>query len=692
MPQIVTTMDQLEALVDAYLQFDEWAIDTETRGTREPYHPKEIPALDPLTNEVFWVSLAGPGRSDAIPIGHPLGAELRPAMREKLPQDQCPDPQRCDLCKHGWKYNKDGSVSRAQRIHNIPALHGPPPPQLTHEEVWPVLRPLLMGPARKWGHNLRYDVESLAKHIGGIMAPPYGDTGIQARLINENEADGYRLIHLSKRELGFEYDKSLQKGVDSHSFAAAGRYARLDALATWLISRRLVSGVAKERQEHIFELEMNVLRPVIAMETTGSPVDVDRMRHLEKEYAEKLAEIQEQIETYNGGPINLNASREVAALVYGKRGRKVTMFTERTSEPSTSLKALEKHAFKDPRAEDVFDPKNLKDKCVAAILEHAQLKKVHSTYLVNNLPAVERVGRIHGQFDQLGTSTGRFSARNPNLQNIPVRRGKEIRELFIAGEGYKLIVCDYSQVELRILAHFTQDPLLMKAYVEGFDLHSATARKAYGIPEDQEPDTRQRSLAKNVNFSMVYGATAYTLVQRYEVPEDEAENLVEAFYKTYRKVAPWQAQVLKDCRAKAKSKKRDGYHVDPYVETILKRRRRLPDIILPDRNVQVPGKEEGITFRGLRRRAERQAINTVIQGSAADVMKIAMVNLFDRVQDENLPLEFLMCVHDELVLRAPEDRADELAAITSAEMEGANMLTVPLVAEPIVCDNWGEGK
>jgi DNA polymerase-1 len=340
----------------------------------------------------------------------------------------------------------------------------------------------------------------------------------------------------------------------------------------------------------------------------------------------------------------------------------------------------------------VFAKDNVKDKCVAAILEHAATHKIHSTYLANNLPAVRATGKLYGEFNQMGTKTGRFSATNPNLQNIPIRKGKEIRDLFIAGDGHKLVVNDYSQVELRILAHYTQDPLLLKAYTEGFDLHSATARNAYGIPEDQEPSTRQRSLAKNVNFSMVYGATAYTLVQRYEVPEDEAEALVQAFYSTYRRVAPWQAKVIKECRKRARSKKRHGYHVDPYVETILGRRRRLPEIIFPDTYDEVPGRDEGTTYGKLRRRAERQAINSVIQGTAADIMKMAMVRLHDRIVAEGLPLQILMQVHDEVVVRTPKGMAEEAEAIIRESMESVNMLSVPLVAEGTICDRWAEAK
>lgn len=693
MSQIVTTLDALHELVDAYMAFDCFALDTETMAGREPYHAKDIPEVDTLTNIVFWVSLAGPGRSDAIPIGHPLGRELRAAVRVTSAQPDCPDPKTCARCSQGWTYNKDGSISRKKVTHNVPALFGPAPEQLTHEQVWPVLKPLLLGDARKIGHNIKFDAESVAKYLGEPMRGPFYDTQIAAQLINENH-NAYNLGACSERDLHYAYDKSLGKaGVQNFSFEKAGRYARLDALAAWLLFKRQAPLLAKEKQHDLmYDVEAPIIEVVIDMELAGAPIDRPALERLEEDYRGKLTALQVEIEGYNGGPINLNAAAQIRELVYGKRGRKVLAVTQKTEEPATGIKALEKHAFKDPRLEDPFVPHNVKDKCVYAILDHARWHKVHSTYLANNLPAVRATGKLYGEFDQMGARTGRFSARSPNLQNIPVRQGKDIRALFIAGDGHKLIVNDYSQVELRILAHFTQDPLLLMAYHEGLDLHSATARTAYGIPEGEDPSTRQRSLAKNVNFSMVFGATSYTLVQKYEVPEDEAEALVTAFYRTYKKVAPWQAKVLSECRKRARSKRRHGYHQDPYVETILGRRRRLPDIILPDRREQVPGKDPGVTFSRLRARAERQAINTVIQGTAADIMKLAMVRLHRRIKDEGLPFQILMQVHDEVVVRAPEDRAEEAEAIIRDSMESVNMLTVPLVAEGTICDRWDEGK
>lgn len=698
MQQIITDLGQLKAVVDAYLEFEAFAYDTETMPGREPYYEGEDKlALDVHTNVVFWVSLAGPGRSDVIPIGHPLGERLEEGFKGVLAMADCPDPARCVRCSQGQKVNRDGSISRAKVTHDVPPRFGPPPAQLTAEEAWPVLKPLFHGPARKVGHNIRFDAQVVAKYLGGPAKGPFFDTQIAARLLNENHGS-YRLGAVTERVLDYTYDKSLgKKGVENFGFSEAASYARQDALVSWLLYKRLDRSLRRENLTKVLDLENAVIEVVVDMELAGVPIDVEGMEKLDVSLRSTIADLQLTIEEFNGGPINLNKAADIRALVYEKRGRKVLATTAKTELPSTAAGHLAQHAFRDPKADDQFHPDNIKDKCVASILEFASVNKIWGTYVQNNLQVVRNTGRLYGKFNQMGTDTGRFTSDSPNLQNIPIRKGKEIRDLFWAGKGHKLIVNDYSQIELRELAHFTQDPLLIKAYTEGFDLHTATARNAYNIPAGSDPTPLQRSLAKNCNFSVVYGATAFTIETRYGVNKEEAEALVEAFYATYRNVAPWKAKVLRDARARAKSLKRDGRHVDPYVETLMGRRRRLPDLLLPDRPDIVPGrfdKNSGqpSTARSLRRAAERQAINSVIQGSAADLMKQAMADLQRRIREEDLPMEVIIQVHDEIVVRAPSSFAEEGALIVQQAMEGASTISVPVEAEGKVVDRWSEAK
>jgi len=664
---IVTTPGQLRDLVRDYSVFEAFAFDVETVGEHRG---------QPRRNEVFWISLAGPGRADVIPMGHPLGRLLEPAQKVKVAEADCPAPERCARCSKGRRTRKDGSISRAVVVHNITAKFGPPPPQLKPEQVWPMLAPLFKSDALKVGQNLKFDLESITKYLGELPAPPYADVMLANQLINENHFE-YNLGAQVKREFDYAYDKTLGKiGVETFAFEEAALYGMQDARYAWLLwSQRYKRMLEREGLAKLYhDVEMKVLKVVCKMELAGPRIDRDKMEVLAEELDFRMRQLLKGIEEANGGPINLNADAQIRELVYVKRGHKPTIFTAKTEEPSTSAKALEAFAYKDPRAEE----KKVKDPVVADIIEYLQISKIYSTYIKNNIDTVREEGRLYGEFKQLGTDTGRFSSSNPNLQNIPIRRGKQVRELFIAGEGRKLIVADYSQVELRILAHYTQDPLLLKAYRENLDLHEITARVAYSIPEDKEVPTRQRALAKNVNFSVIYMGTAYTIVSRYEVPEKEAKIVVDGFYKAYKKVKPWQMKVIKECRSTYRKKGPGQAYCAPHVKTVLGRKRRLPDIVWPD--------------DGIRRRAERQAVNAKIQGTAADIAKLAMVRLDELIEESGIDMQLIMVIHDEFVVDVPEEHAEQAAAMVKEAMESVNMLTVPLIADVKTVDCWAEAK
>lgn len=514
--QIVTTEEALEALVEDYLRFESFAFDTETRGTRPKLYEKDEPSLDWRTNDVFWVSLAGPGRSDVIPIGHPTGRLIMPSYVAKAPAAECPDKRRCHQCGtlgRQPKLTKKGIPSKARVNHDIKAHFGPPPPQLTHEQVWPVLKRLFFSSATKIGHNVKFDVKSTAKYLGGPMPGPFIDTEPLARCVDENFTS-YKLGDVTSRELRWSYDKSLgKKGVENFSFGDAAQYARSDAFATWHNCRILLDKLDREGKvwDVFFDVEMPLLEVVIDMEMEGAPLDVEEAVALEADLAERLEVLYETIEEANGGPINLNADAQVRRLVYEKLGYRPLLFTKEAGLPSTSKKALEGYAYKNPRADDPTEPKNIRNKVVAAILEWAETYKLWSTFAVPLVARGQETGRIFAEFDQLGARTGRFSSRNPNLQNIPVRSGPRVRRLFKPPSGWKLVIADYSQIELRVLAHFTKDPLLTKAYVDKLDLHEMTARSAYRIPADQEVPYLKRAAAKNCNFCVPMDTQALTI-------------------------------------------------------------------------------------------------------------------------------------------------------------------------------------
>jgi DNA polymerase I-like protein with 3'-5' exonuclease and polymerase domains len=645
---IVTDYKELKEIVKIYSDFEEVVFDVETRAT----NGEKDGALDPRTNEIYWISIAGPGRADVIPMGHPNGDPIRwePAL------------------------TPTGRLSTAANATPKPVFAAPPE-QLWPEEVFGGLEPIFFSKGRRLvNHNIKFDLETIAKYYGGKLPPPrYGETGVMAHLLNENHIGGkpYSLGACVKREIDFAYEKSIGVDLTKVPFKTAARYSYWDAKYTWLLWRELKQKLHEAGFWELFEIEMDVLKVVVRMEHLGVHIDVPAIKKADADLSADILEVKGRINKAAGpgwesddGEINLNDRVQVRKLIYEIRKHKPIMWTEKTKEPSTKEKAVQIYAEKDP--------------VVADFIRWQELHKLHSTFVVNLRKRLHN-GKIHAEFNQRGTKTGRFSSSNPNLQNIPTRKSKVIRDLFVAPPGWKIIVADYSQIELRLLAHYTRDPLLLKAYHEGLDLHTLTACRAYGV---KEPTERQRSLAKNVNFSMVYGAGWQTLMDRYEVPKAEAEKLINAFFSTYVHVKPWTQSVIKACKKNRVSEEYSSWSgkpvSPPYVKTLLGRRRRLPEIFFSDRE-----------FRGY---AERQAVNTVIQGSAGDICKLAMVNIEERFE-AHPDWHIILTVHDEINSLVPEADAEEAAAIQKEAMENLPLpveLRVPLVASVAICDRWSE--
>jgi len=638
-PPVVCSPQQLKELVRDYESFTAFAIDVETMGAGETRG-------NPWENEVFWVSLAGPGRADVIPCGHPVGRLLQPAQTEKVRE-------------------RNPETNRMRTVtHKVPPQFSPPPPQLWRSEVFEALGPLLFSDRRKVGHNVKFDLESVAKYYGGrLPPPPYGDTMIAARLVEENHlgAEPYSLGACAKRELDFSYDKKLGRlGPENFPFDQAARYSFLDAKTTWLLWNKYQRQLAYEGVWDVFEIEMRLLQVIMDMEQTGTPINIRRLKELDDDLDGEQGRLQRQIEKANGGPINLNANRQVAELVYDKLKHKCVSFT------ATGQRSVDKGAL------SAFE----KDAVVKAILDYSQIQKLRSSFTRPLQEQVDAKGRIHPQFIQVGPVTGRMACRHPNLQQQPARSelGKRVRECFEAPPGYKLIVADYSQVELRILAHFTDDPTLKRAYAEGLDLHTLTAMRAF---HTKTPTPEQRARAKNVNFSVAYQGGPHTLQARYGIPLREGEKIIEAFYATYRLVAPWAKAVVLEC----KRTYRKNPPSPPYVTTIIGRKRRLPEIFWSD--------------RGVRSHAERQAINTRIQGTSAEITKLAMIGAFEKLAP--LGGHLIMTIHDEIVALVPEAVAEEAKILMAQAMEGVThpfeggpILSVPLVVDIKICEKWSE--
>lgn len=643
---VITTERQLKEMVAAYSDFEAYAFDFETRGElrNDPRHA--IP---------FWVSFAGPGRADVIPFGHPLG----------------------DVWGYDIPMTKDGS--RPLKNRKPIALLTQPPGQLMPEAVFDGLEPLFFNKALKIGHNLKFDLEVAASIYDGVWpGGPYFDTQIAAFLIDETHLGGfpYSLGQCVEREFKYVYDKSLGRiGVEKFPFSESARYSRLDSKYTWLLYRRYRRQIAEAKLDDLFDLEMRVLACVVWMEEAGVEINEEGLDKLTATVKGQMDAVQARINTAAGWEVNVNADEQIRRLLFGEkdaggRGHQPHPYytTEKKGVPQVSAAALTatRSLRKDPVAAD--------------ITKWLELSKLHGTYLLNIKRRMLN-GRCHADFDQRGARTGRFSCRTPNLQNIPTRRSKEVRELFIAPPGHKLIVADYSQIELRVLAHFSKDPKLIQAYVDGLNLHKITAMRAYHVAEEDLTEL-QYSRAKNCNFSMAYGAQASTLVEKYGVGTlTEAQSLIDAFFDTYARVDPWRRSEVRACKrrriTRLEAEQKGCRPQRPYVETILGRRRHLPDLF-------------SYNFK-LQAQAERQCINTKIQGSAGDILKLAMADIHGRLLGSSSVL--MLTVHDELVVQAPDAEAEWAAEETRQAMEDVLLpvtLRVPLVADIKIVDRWSE--
>jgi DNA polymerase I-like protein with 3'-5' exonuclease and polymerase domains len=654
MPRGVRTLDELDQLITDYMEFDEFVVDVETMGDHRGI---------PLRNEVFWISLAGPGRADVIPCGHPLG--------ERVIRDPGDPFYRVHNGKH-QEHRINESSGRPKWV-TVPDPFTPAPKQLWISDVIEALRPLFFSSRRIIGQNVKFDILSLAKYFGAIPPGPYGDTLMAAKLIDENQF-AYDLGKLVRRAFKFEYDK-IGKKVEVHPFSEAAYYSYLDAKYTWLLWRLYQKQLDAQQVGHIFDMEMEVLTVILDMENTGVAIDEGVLEDLGLEFSLEMAKLQIEIDAVwnKDTSINLNAPLQVGELVYDILDRPCKEFTE-TGQRAVSKEALERFP---------------NSKTVQQILEWKKLAKLQGTF-IEGLQERLHEGRVHASFNQAGTGdrgqgkggtvSGRLSCSSPNIQQIPVRseRGKRVRDVFVAGPGNVLIVSDLSQIELRVLAHFTQDRTLMRAYKNGDDLHSILAARVFG--DDFTP--AQRGLAKNGNFSVLFGAQAATLVRRYGFPNVKlAQQVLDGFYTAYPRVGPWKERVVEEAVARYSKKTK----TPPYVETILGRRRRLPALQYAN--------------RGERSAAERQAISVTISGSAADLFKVVMINCQELLTARPWEGHILMTVHDELVVEVPEEFAEEGLRLVKAAMEnvddpftGEPILTVPIVADAKIVKRWSEAK
>ena len=541
------------------------------------------------------------------------------------------------------------------------AFYVPVPEDRTEaQQVVEIFRPVYEHPdILKVGQNIKYDMQVLANY-GIELQGRLWDTMIAHYLIQpelRHNMDimaeaylNYKTIHID--ELIGPRGKS-QKSMRDLSPKEVYEYAAEDADITLQLKNKLEPLLKEVGAEQLFyDIEMPLVRVLVDMERTGVRIDTDSLAETSRVFTERMHELEQRIYELAGEEFNIASPRQVGDILFGK-----LHIIEKPKKTKTGQYVT---------SEEVLQTLKGKHEIVEKILAHRGLKKLLGTY-VDTLPTLinPKTGHIHTSFNQTITATGRLSSSDPNLQNIPVRGedGKEIRKAFIPDEGCLFFSADYSQIELRVMAHLSGDENMIEAFREGHDIHAATAAKIYG-KDITEVGRDERNKAKRANFGIIYGITVFGLAERLEIERAEARQLIDGYFETFPKVREYMEESKQKAREQG------------YVETFFHRRRYLPDI-----------NSRNATVRGF---AERNAINAPIQGSAADIIKVAMIRIYNRFREEKLRSKMILQVHDELNFSVVPEEMGRVEEIVLHEMEAAYPLCVPLLADAGWGNNWLE--
>ena len=521
-----------------------------------------------------------------------------------------------------------------------------------------LLKPILENPSiQKVGQNFKYDLTIFARNGIDVQGVAF-DTMLESYVLNSTGR--HNMDDLAKRYLGHQtisFEEIAGKGKNQLTFnqiplEQAAEYAAEDADVTMKLQQVLWEKLSKEPTlEKLFkEMELPLLGVLSRMERRGVLIDSDALFLQSNEIANRLSELEEQAYVLAGQPFNLASTKQLQEILFDKLGLPVIQKTPKGA-PSTNEEVLEELAFSHEL------PK--------VLVEHRGLSKLKSTY-TDKLPQMvnPQTGRVHTSYHQAVTATGRLSSSDPNLQNIPIRNeeGRRIRQAFIAREGFTVVAADYSQIELRIMAHLSQDQGLINAFTQGKDIHRSTAAEIFGVALD-EVTSEQRRNAKAINFGLIYGMSAFGLSRQLGIGRADAQSYMDLYFKRY----PGVQTFMHDIREKAKAQ--------GYVETLFGRRLYLPDIN---------------SSNGMRRKAaERVAINAPMQGTAADIIKRAMIQLDQKLQNDP-DIAMIMQVHDELVFEVRSEKVAFYSELIKTQMESAADLVVPLIVDVGQGTNWDE--
>ncbi len=656
--RIVGSLESLDRLINIIRSAQHIAFDVETTNT------------DAMRAELVGISVGlGPGEAYYIPIadsGSPASIALPP------PEPPAQNTTGGRKSKSSKKTTVPGENEQLafepQTAMDVPLapsqLAGKPRDGLQKESVLARLKPVLEDEEiLKHGHNAKYDMAVLAEagvQVRGLVF----DSMIAAHLLEPN-GQSIGLKSLAWAKFGVEMqtiEALIGKGKNQITMAQvdvnqAARYACADADYTERLVQLYRPQLAERGLDKLFEqVEMPLVPVLVEMERAGVLLDIEFLAAMSGELTGRLQELEKQIQAQVGAPINIASPVQLADALFNKL--KLPAFglpKTKTGQISTAAEVLESlrgsHSV------------------IELILEHRELAKLKGTY-VDALPALvnPKTGRVHTDYNQTGTVTGRVSSSNPNLQNIPIRTdlGRKVRRAFIAPKGYVLISADYSQVELRILADVTRDPRLLDAFARGEDIHAATAARLYNVPLNQVT-SEMRRVGKTINFGIAYGITGFGIAARTDLSQDQARQMIEHYFQEYPKIKDYVEETKRQARERG------------YVQTPLGRRRYFPELSSTAR-----------VHPSLRNAAEREAVNMPIQGTAADIIKIAMVRLSRELHARSLRSRMILQVHDELVLECPEDEIHVVAPIVCDVMENAYPLESRLKVELSAGQNWDE--
>ena len=565
------------------------------------------------------------------------------------------DARRAELVGVSFS-DKTGAAAYVPLAHAYPGA----PAQLKRDAVLKKLKPILEDPkCHKVGHNLKYDMSVLANY-GIQLAGMRFDTMLESYVLDStfsrHDMDSLALKYLGYKTVKYEEVAGKGKGQINFSevpIEQASNYAAEDADVTLKLHETLWPRLKENAAlvKLFDEIEMPLVPVLSRMERNGVRIDVGMLRRQSDKLSKRMLEIESESHKLGGQAFNMDSPKQIQEILFQKLKLPVLRKTP-TGQPSTAEEVLQELALDYPLPR--------------LILEYRSLSKLKSTY-TDKLPEMINpdTGRVHTSYHQAVTATGRLSSSDPNLQNIPIRtaEGRRIRQAFIAEPGYKIVSADYSQVELRIMAHLSGDPGLIKAFAQNLDVHRATAAEVFGVGPDLVTDEMRRH-AKAINFGLIYGMSAFGLARQLRIDRAAAQEYVELYFKRYPKVKAYMDRT------------REQAHGQGYVETLFGRRLYLPEI------------NAGNHMR--RQAAERAAINAPMQGTAADLIKRAMLAVDAWIRRTSAPVKMIMQVHDELVFEIKEDALDDAKAHIRRSMAETARLDVPLVVDIGVGDNWDE--